>query len=134
MPRSVLAELAAGRGGVAAVTWLRAAQHSKILLLVRALLLLVRETAHPDRAVVETAYRVLAEVPTPDRVAALSHPPVAAWAFGTVSLLETGNASAAHPGLLAAVAVTAAVRAGTEATSRWLPAPTAGWICRASAR
>ncbi|MBQ1026519.1 HEXXH motif domain-containing protein [Micromonospora sp. C95] len=114
MPRAVLDELAAGRGGVAAVTWLRAAQHSKTLLLVRALLLLVRETAHPDRAVVESAYRVLAEVPAPDRVAALSHPPVAAWAFGTVSLLEAGNAATAYPGLLAAVAVTAAVRAGAE--------------------
>ncbi|MEG3635663.1 HEXXH motif domain-containing protein [Micromonospora palythoicola] len=113
MPRAVLDELAAGRGGVAAVTRLRAAQHSKILLLVRALLLLVRRTAHPDRAVVETAYRVLAEVPTPDRLAALSHPPVAAWTFGTVSLLEAGSGSAAYPGLLAAVAVTAAVRAGT---------------------
>ncbi|PZW00035.1 HEXXH motif-containing protein [Micromonospora phaseoli] len=115
VPRIVLDELAAGRGGAEAVARLRAAQHSKTLLLVRALLLLLRETAHPDRAVVEAAYHVLAEVPPQDRMAALAHPPVGAWAFGTVSLLEAGNASAAYPGLLAAVAATAAVRAGADA-------------------
>ncbi|MFV2101662.1 HEXXH motif domain-containing protein [Micromonospora sp. LOL_024] len=115
MPRAVLDELAAGRGGAAAVALLRSAQRSKTLLLVRALLLLLRDTAHPDRSVVEAAYRVLAEVPPHDRLAALAHPPVAAWAFGTVSLLDAGNAPAAYPGLLAAVAVTAAVRGGTDA-------------------
>ncbi|NLU78211.1 HEXXH motif domain-containing protein [Micromonospora sp. HNM0581] len=114
MSTAVLDELAAGRGGERAVAQLRAAQHSKTLLLLRAMLLLVRERAHPDRAAVEAAYQVLAEVPPPDRLAALAHPPVAAWAFGTVSLLEAGNASTAYPGLLAAVAVAAAVRAGTD--------------------
>ncbi|MDG4797555.1 HEXXH motif domain-containing protein [Micromonospora sp. WMMD1082] len=115
MPRAVLDELAAGRGGAEAVARLRAAQHSKTLLLVRALLVLLRETAHPDRTAVEAAYRVLAEVPPQDRVAALAHPPVAAWAFGTVSLLDAGDASAVYPGLLAAVAATAAVHAGADA-------------------
>ncbi|WP_431918750.1 HEXXH motif domain-containing protein [Micromonospora wenchangensis] len=114
MPRSVLDELAAGRGGADAMARLQAAQHSKVLLLVRALRLLLHDT-HPHRTAVEAAYRVLADVPPQESRAALGHPPVAAWAFGTVSLLSSGAAPAAYPGLLAAVAVTAAVRSGVDA-------------------
>ncbi|MFD2762941.1 HEXXH motif domain-containing protein [Micromonospora eburnea] len=115
LPRSVLDELAAGRGGPDAVARLASAQRSKTLLLVRALVLLVQEAGHPDRAAVEAAYHVLASLRPDDRAAALGHPPVAAWAFGTASLLARGDRSAAYPGLLAAVAVAAAVRSGIDA-------------------
>ncbi|GGM47079.1 HEXXH motif domain-containing protein [Micromonospora sonchi] len=115
LPARVLDELAAGRGGVAAVERLRAAQRSKTLLAVRALVLLVRETRHPDEAAVCSAYRLLTALPPAERTAALGHPPVAAWAFGTASLLRRGEPGATHPGLLAAVAAAAAVRAGTDA-------------------
>ncbi|MEU3454742.1 HEXXH motif domain-containing protein [Micromonospora sp. NPDC006766] len=115
LPRPVLDELAAGRGGPDAVDRLRAAQRSKALLLVRTLVLLVQETGHPDRAVVEAAYDVLASMHPDDRAAALGHPPVAAWAFGTASLLRRGEPAAAQPGMLAAVAAAAAVRSGADA-------------------
>ncbi|MEU2614259.1 HEXXH motif domain-containing protein [Micromonospora sp. NPDC007271] len=114
LPRAVLDELAAGRGGPDAVDRLRSAQRSKTLLLVRALVLLARESGHPDRAAVEAAYDVLASLRPDERAAALGHPPVAAWAFGTASLLHRGDRSA-YPGLLAAVAVAAAVRSGIDA-------------------
>ncbi|WP_158603432.1 HEXXH motif domain-containing protein [Micromonospora radicis] len=115
LPRSVLDELATGRGGADAVAWLRAGQHSKAMLLVRAMLLLLRQTGHPDRAAVEAGYRLLTRLPPAQRAAALGHPPVAAWAFGTTALLAEGRAAQTHPGLLAAVAATAAVRAGADA-------------------
>ncbi|WP_406045070.1 HEXXH motif domain-containing protein [Micromonospora sp. NBC_00898] len=115
LPRSVLDELCAGRGGVGGVEHLRSAQRSKTLMLVRTLVLLLHETEHPDRAAVEAAYRVLMRMPPDDGAAALCHPPVAAWAFGTASLLRRGDRSATYPGLLAAVAVAAAVRSGSEA-------------------
>ncbi|BCJ62748.1 HEXXH motif domain-containing protein [Micromonospora endophytica] len=115
LPTWVLDELAAGRGGVTAVERLRAAQHSKTLLAVRALVLLVAESGHPDEAAVQSAYQLLVSLPPADRAAALGHPPVAAWAFGTASLLRRGASAATHPGLLAAVAATAAVRTGTDA-------------------
>ncbi|MEV6814829.1 HEXXH motif domain-containing protein [Micromonospora sp. NPDC051296] len=115
IPRSVLDELAAGRGGADAVARLRAAQHSKSVLLVRAIILLLQETGHPDRAAVEAAYKMLAEFQLQQRATAFGHPPVAAWAFGTASLLSEGRSAEAYPGLLAAVAATAAVRAGADA-------------------
>ncbi|GIJ27457.1 HEXXH motif domain-containing protein [Micromonospora qiuiae] len=115
LPTWVLDELAAGRGGAAAVERLRAAQRSKTLLAVRTLVLLVREIRHPDEAAVCSAYRLLAALPPAERTTALGHPPVAAWAFDTASLLRRGEPGATHPGLLAAVAATAAVRAGTDA-------------------
>ncbi|WP_158554093.1 HEXXH motif domain-containing protein [Micromonospora deserti] len=115
LPRPVLDELAVGRGGPDAIGSLRTAQHSKNLLLVRALVTLLHRTDHPDRAVVEAAYRTLGRLPADHRRAAVSHPPVAAWAFGTASLLRRGEPAATYPGLLAAVAVAAAVRAGVDA-------------------
>ncbi|MGC5031063.1 HEXXH motif domain-containing protein [Micromonospora sp. DT229] len=115
LPRVVLDELAAGRGGADGVALLRAAQHSKSMLLVRAIIALLRERGHPDRAAIEAAYRLLAGLRSEQRAATLGHPPVAAWAFGTAALLDGDGAAQAYPGLLAAVAATAAVRAGVEA-------------------
>ncbi|AEB45380.1 HEXXH motif domain-containing protein [Micromonospora maris] len=115
LPRVVLDELAAGRGGADGVAWLRAAQHSKSMLLVRAIIALLRERGHPDRAAIEAAYRLLAGLRPEQRATALGHPPVAAWAFGTAALLDGDGTAQAYPGLLAAVAATAAVRAGLEA-------------------
>ncbi|MFE9690211.1 HEXXH motif domain-containing protein [Micromonospora sp. NPDC005806] len=115
LPRRVLDELAAGRGSADAISRLRSAQHSKTLLLVRALMLLLREAGHPDLTAVEAAYDVLARTRPQVRAAALGHPPVAAWAFGTASLLRRGGHPATYPGLLAAVAVVAAVGSGIDA-------------------
>ncbi|MEU4679283.1 HEXXH motif domain-containing protein [Micromonospora sp. NPDC023737] len=124
LPLSVLDELAAGRGGVAAIERLRAAQSSKTLLLVRTLVLLSHETRHPDRKAVETAYRFLIGLRPEERAAALGHPPVAAWAFGTATRLRHGDPGATYPALLAAVAVAAAVRAGIDASFDVPLAPT----------
>ncbi|MEU6025120.1 HEXXH motif domain-containing protein [Micromonospora sp. NPDC047134] len=115
LPRAVLDELAAGRGGAEGVALLRAAQHSKSILLVRAIVLLLRQRGHPDRAAVEAAYRLLAGLRPEVRAAALAHPPAAAWAFGTAALLGGADPTRTYPGLLAAVAATAAVRAGVTA-------------------
>lgn len=115
LPRSVLDELAAGRGGPAAIERLRSAQHSKNLMVVRTLVTLLHQADHPDRTAVEAAYRMLGRL-RPDHLrVALGHPPVAAWAFGTAALLCRGDRAATYPGLLAAVAVSAAVRARVDA-------------------
>ncbi|MFJ6167152.1 HEXXH motif domain-containing protein [Micromonospora orduensis] len=115
LPRAVLAALATGGGGPAAVEVLRSAQHSKNLLLIRALVVLTHRVDHPDRAAVEAAYRLVGGLDRGQRQAAWGHPPVAAWAFGTASLLSRGERAAAYPGLLAAVAAAAAVRARADA-------------------
>ncbi|MFF4874916.1 HEXXH motif domain-containing protein [Micromonospora sp. NPDC000668] len=115
LPRSILDDLAKGQGGSASIELLRAAQHSKNLMLVRALVVLTHRVDHPDRAAVEAAYRMVGGLTRDQRRAAWGHPPVAAWAFGTASLLRRGGRAAAYPGLLAAVAAAAAVRARADA-------------------
>ena len=84
VPERIFRELAAGGGGLAATTALRAAQRSKVLLLLRG----VRDLAllhGPDRAgPVCRAYDLLAAVQRADPTAAgvvLDYPPVAASAL-----------------------------------------------------
>ncbi|MFF5180665.1 HEXXH motif domain-containing protein [Micromonospora sp. NPDC000316] len=115
LPRAVLDALATGGGGPAAVDLLRSSQHSKNLLLIRALVVLTHRVDHPDRAAVEAAYRLVSNLDKGHRQAAWGHPSVAAWAFGTASLLNRGERATAYPGLLAAVAAAAAVRARADA-------------------
>ncbi|MGC4749653.1 HEXXH motif domain-containing protein [Micromonospora sp. DT201] len=115
LPRAVLDDLATGRGGPAAVQLLQAAQHSKNLLLMRAVMVLTHRVNHPDRAAVEAAYQLVGGLDRSHRHTAWGHPPVAAWAVGTASLLRRGEHAAAYPGLLAAVAAAAAVRARADA-------------------
>ncbi|MEV0216464.1 HEXXH motif domain-containing protein [Micromonospora sp. NPDC050695] len=115
LPRTVLDDLAAGGGGPAALELLHDAQHSKNLLLVRALVILTHRVDHPDRAAVEAAYHLVGGLSRAQRRAAWGHPPVAAWAFGTASLLSRGERAGAYPGLLAAVAAAAAVHARADA-------------------
>ncbi|MFG1918944.1 HEXXH motif domain-containing protein [Micromonospora sp. NPDC048898] len=116
LPRAVLDGLATGGGGPTALELLRSAQHSKNLLMVRALVVLTHRVDHPDRAAVEAAYRVVGGLEQGQRQAAWGHPPVAAWAFGTAALLRRGDErAAAYPGLLAAVAAAAVVRARADA-------------------
>jgi uncharacterized protein len=110
------AMLAAGDGGAAAVRPLVAAQRSKHLLLVRALVDLAR-SAGRERAAVEDAYASLAglQASAPGAVdSVLLYPAVGAWALRTVRLLRQGRTAQARPERLAAVAAAAAIRAALD--------------------
>ncbi|MGI5163892.1 HEXXH motif domain-containing protein [Spirillospora sp. CA-253888] len=105
-------ELAAGGGGAAAAEFLRAAQYSKHLLLVRS----VRDVACERRA--DDAFALLARIQEADGPAVeqvLRHPTVAAWARRTVLALTGRRGGPARPEGLAALAAAAAVRAGYPA-------------------
>ncbi|MFC9973054.1 HEXXH motif domain-containing protein [Spirillospora sp. NPDC127200] len=105
-------ELAAGGGGTAAAEFLRAAQYSKHLLLVRA----VRDAASERR--VDDAFALLARIQEADGRAVeevLRYPTVAAWARRTVLALRGEGSGPARPEGLAALAAAAAVRAGHPA-------------------
>ncbi|WP_239115656.1 FxsB family cyclophane-forming radical SAM/SPASM peptide maturase [Planotetraspora kaengkrachanensis] len=107
--------LATGVGGRDAVSQLRAAQHSKHVLLVRGVMEEARVHAHPDAAGARRAYDLLATIQRHhpgivERV--LRHPSVGAWARQAIIALRSGERSAA-PGQLAAVAASAAILSGT---------------------
>ncbi|MFI6511151.1 HEXXH motif domain-containing protein [Streptosporangium sp. NPDC050855] len=115
IPVDEFSELAEGGGGVAVLTELSAAQHSKHILLVRGVLEAARANGHPDADVTRRAYDLLAAVQRrhPEVVGTvLRHPSVGAWARRTVKMLDGGDTDAA-PGQLAAVAAAAAIRSGT---------------------
>ncbi len=106
-----IAALATGAGSAGAVDVLRRSQHSKHVLLLRAI-------ADVSPAVAE-AWNLLARVQRENAEAAadvVRYPAVGAWAYRTVLALHGGPG---HPGAtpdgLAAVAVAAAVKAGTPA-------------------
>ncbi|WP_067482594.1 HEXXH motif domain-containing protein [Actinomadura hibisca] len=106
-------ELAAGGGGPAAAEFLRAAQYSKHLLLIRG----VRDAAagHPEAARTAEAFELLARIQQADGRAVdavLRHPTVGVWARRTVLALEGKRTAPARPEGLTALAAAAAIRAG----------------------
>jgi uncharacterized protein len=108
MPRALFEELARGGGGLAAVTELGAAQHSRHLILLRG----VRESARPDDRFAAHGYDLLARVQHAAPHAAeavIRHPSVGAWALRT--LRGDRTLPGAEPGGLAVVAAAAAIRA-----------------------
>ena len=124
LPSGALAELAGGDGNRATVAFLRAAQHSKHLMLLHAVAQAAVEAAHPldgtgtqSRALDAfwAGYRVLAEVQAaqPETVAWLvSLPHVGSWAHHCLVSLSQGQAP--DFGYLAGVAAAAALRAGVS--------------------
>ncbi|QYC39624.1 hypothetical protein Nocox_10020 [Nonomuraea coxensis DSM 45129] len=108
---AAFAALAAGGGGAAALAELCAAQTSKHLLLVR--------LAAEESGTAARAYEALAslEADAPEEVSrCLRHPAVGAWALRACR-------GQADPGLLAGIALAAAVRAGAACR---LEAPVSG--------
>ncbi|WP_203918705.1 HEXXH motif domain-containing protein [Rugosimonospora africana] len=109
---------------------LRAAQRSKVILSIGAVVALARDTGHPHRTLTTDAYELLREVErsAPEAVGAvLDYPPVGAWALRTALALHGGDSAGgdpagAEPQRLTAVAAAAATRAARPAR---LPLP--GW-------
>jgi HEXXH motif-containing protein len=116
LPHDLFAALARGGGGPAAVRELAAAQYSKHVILLRAVLEAARPGARPEDQLSVAGYELLARVQQEDPAAArevISYPSVGAWALHTIR----GNQDMpeARPGVLAAVAAAAAVKAGLSA-------------------
>jgi len=118
----MLAALATGGGGAAAVRHLAAAQYSKHVLLIWAVRDTARRMRHPQASHAARGCELLAEVQrqAPDAVeAVLRHPAAGAWAARTLRALlseeqPTGTRPArpgAEPARLAALAAAAAIRA-----------------------
>ena len=118
----MLAALATGGGGAAAVRHLAAAQYSKHVLLIWAVRDTARRTRHPQASAAARGCELLAEVQrhAPDAVeAVLRHPAAGAWAARALRALlgeeqPTGTRPArpgAEPARLAALAAAAAIRA-----------------------
>lgn len=107
LPRGLFAELGRGRGGIAAMTELVAAQHSRHIHLLGG----VRRSARGDRFAAQ-GYELLAEV---QRIAphaaeaVIRHPSVGAWALRALSPDQTRPGAGASG--LSAVAAAAAIRA-----------------------
>ena len=115
-----LAALATGGGGAAAVQPLVAAQYSKHLLLVRAVMDMTWRTQHAQAGHARRGYELLTKVAghAPGAAeAVLRHPSVGAWSSRTLRALLNGERQAAaggptshQPAHLAALAAAAAIR------------------------
>jgi uncharacterized protein len=112
---SMFSALAGGGGGHDAVSQLRAAQHSKHVLLARGVMTEARAHGHPQAGQARRAYDLLATIQhhhpeVVDRV--VRHPSVGAWARQTIKGIRA-NDPAADPGQLAGLAASAAILSGT---------------------
>ncbi|MDG4821731.1 HEXXH motif-containing putative peptide modification protein [Asanoa sp. WMMD1127] len=118
LSQTTFTALCGGGGGPATIRQLRAAQRSKTILAIGAVVALAEETRHPHRTLTADAYALLRELEA-DRPAAvgaaLDYPSVGAWALRTAHALHRGDHTGAEPAWLGAVAATAAVRAGATA-------------------
>jgi HEXXH motif-containing protein len=113
-------ELAAGRGGRAAVAELLSVQDSKHRLLLRGVLAAAERSGGDHAALARKAFDVLAESHQRDAQAAetvIRYPAVAAWALRAVRRARDGGSGppGTGPDGLAAVAAAAAIRAGLTA-------------------
>jgi len=120
---AVFGAICSGRGGPDAIRLLRAAQRSKVILSIGAVVALARDAGHPHRTLARDAYELLRDVEqaAPEAVGAvLDYPPVGAWALRTALALHGGDLARADPQRLTVVAAAAAVRAGRPAR---LPLP-----------
>ncbi|GAA3456563.1 aKG-HExxH-type peptide beta-hydroxylase [Dactylosporangium matsuzakiense] len=140
LPRRVLCALAAGGGGPVAVRCLRDAELSRTRLLMHHIVERSAAVRHPHAALVGRAFAVLLDVEraaAASVVALLAHPAVAAWAVHTVRTLHGAQPDGANPGFMAAVAASAAARAGLPALvdvpanpdgGRHIALPGVGWF------
>jgi HEXXH motif-containing protein len=113
-----------GRGGPEAIRALCAAERSKAVLSVGAVVTLARRSGHPHHALAQDAYNLLREIElsAPDAVSVvLDYPTVSAWALQTALALTIGDVARAEPQRLATVAAAAAARAGVAARLRVIP-------------
>jgi HEXXH motif-containing protein len=116
MPRAQFEGLARGGGGPEAIGRLVAAQHSRHVILVRAVAEQASRGSDRDSRIAVAGYELLARVQRADRAAAdavIGYPSVGAWALHV--LRGDQAVSVARLGGLAAVAAAAAVRAGVDA-------------------
>jgi uncharacterized protein len=114
--RELFTAMARGGGGPAAMRELAAAQHSKHLILLRAVLEATHPASRPDDRLAVAGYDLLARAQRKNPAAAqavISYPSVGAWALHTIrgDQLVPG----AQPAALAAVGAAAAIRAGLDA-------------------
>jgi HEXXH motif-containing protein len=113
MPQPEFTALARGDGGPAAISRLVAAQHSKHMILLRAVAEQAKHHPGPVSRIAAAGYELLARVQRADQAAAVAvigYPSVGAWALYT--LRDDRSVPGARPDGLAAVAAAAAVRAG----------------------
>jgi HEXXH motif-containing protein len=121
--RATFAAICGGGGGPGTIRMLRAAQRSKTILSIGAVVALAKETKHPRQALTTDAYASLRAL-RPDAVGqVLDYPSVGAWALRTAHALHRRDLAAAQPEWLAAIAAAAAVHALTPAR---LPVPPQG--------
>jgi uncharacterized protein len=127
MPHDLFAALARGGGGPAAMRELAAAQYSKHVILLRAVLEAAVPGSRPEDRLTVAGYELLARVQREDPAAAravISYPSVGAWALHTIR----GNRDMpqARPGVLAAAGAAAAIKARLNAE---IEVPAAdGWV------
>jgi HEXXH motif-containing protein len=121
MPAGWLTALARGEDAPAAVRLLARAQHSKHLLLLKAVVDEAAGRRHPQAAQARDGYALLADVQrrAPEAAATvIRYPAVGAWALRTLWHLLHGHppdgCAAAQPRRLAALAAGAAVRGRVE--------------------
>lgn len=116
IPQVQFQALARGGGDVDAIRQLVAAQHSKHVILVRAVAEMARHGDRPDDRIAVAGYELLARVQRQDQAAAdevITYPSVGAWALHT--LRADSTVPGALPSGLASVAAAAAIRAGVDA-------------------
>jgi uncharacterized protein len=119
MPPDLFDALAKGGGGPEAIRVLAAAQYSRHMLLLRAVLATAEAVGHGQAPLARRGYDLLADAQRHDRAATgavIRHPSVGSWALRTLRALRGGPAmSGAKPAGLCAVAAAAAIRARLSA-------------------
>jgi HEXXH motif-containing protein len=114
--RELFTAIARGGGGSAAMQELAAAQHSKHLILLRAVLEAAHPATRPDDRLAAAGYDLMARAQRENPSAAqmvISYPSVGAWALRTIRSDQL--VPGAQPSALAAVGAAAAIRAGVDA-------------------
>jgi len=114
--RELFTAIARGGGGSAAMRELAAAQHSKHLILLRAVLEAAHPATRPDDRLAAAGYDLMARAQRENPSAAqmvISYPSVGAWSLHTIRSDQI--VPGAQPSALAAVGAAAAIRAGVDA-------------------
>lgn len=119
LSRHAFDELAAGRGGGAAVEELTAAEYSKHMVLLAGVVREAAEAGHDQYPLARAGFELLARALRESPAAAervVLHPAVAQWAREAALACRRGLSGAhARPAQLAAVGAAAAIRAGLAA-------------------
>lgn len=119
LSRHAFDELAAGRGGGAAIEELTAAEFSKHVLLLAGVVKEASEAGHDQYPLARAGFELLARALRENPAAAervVLHPPVAQWARQAALACRLGlSGTQARPAQLTAVGAAAAIRAGVSA-------------------